>query len=222
MSFPDPDELFANAYGTSVFLKNVITAPNIEVGDFTYYDSARAPADFEKTNVFFNYPVFGDHLRIGKFCQLAHGTTFVMGAANHRLSSVSTYPFNVMGEAWSAVTPAHLSELPRKGDTVVGNDVWFGRESVVMPGVHIGDGAIIAAYSVVVTDIPPYTVYGGNPARFIRERFDSELKELLLDFKWWDLKPEELLTWLPLIVSPDLERTRQALKDAVAGRRTQI
>lgn len=99
MSFPDPDALFANEYGTSVFLKNVITAPNIEVGDFTYYDSAIAPADFEKTNVLFNYPVFGDHLRIGKFCQLAHGTTFVMGAANHRLSSVSTYPFNVMGKA---------------------------------------------------------------------------------------------------------------------------
>lgn len=222
MSFPDPDALFANEYGTSVFLKNVITALNIEVGDFTYYDSARAPADFEKTNILFNYLVFGDHLRIGKFCQLAHGTTFVMGAANHRLSSVSTYPFKVMGKEWSAITPAHLSELPRKGDTVVGNDVWFGRESVVMPGIHIGDGAIIAAYSVVVTDIPPYTVYGGNPARFIRERFDSELKELLLDFKWWDLKPEELLTWLPLIVSPDLEITRQALKDAVAGRRTQI
>lgn len=93
---------------------------------------------------------------------------------------------------------------------------------MVMPGIHIGDGAIIAAYSVVVSDIPPYTVYGGNPARFIRERFDSELKELLLDFKLWDLKPEELLTWLPLIVSPDLDRTRQALKDAVAGGRTQI
>lgn len=92
----------------------------------------------------------------------------------------------------------------------------------MMPGIHIGDGAIIAAYSVVVSDIHPYTVYGGNPARFIRERFDSELKELLLDFKWWDLKPEELLTWLPLIVSPDLDRTRQALKDAVAGGRTQV
>lgn len=127
-----------------------------------------------------------------------------------------------MGKAWAELTPSHLSELPRKGDTVVGNDVWFGRESVVMPGVHIGDGAIIAAYSVVVTDIPPYTVYGGNPARFIRERFDSELKELLLDFKWWDLKPEELLTWLPVIVSPDLEKTRQALKDALEKRNASV
>ena len=125
---PDPNVVFPNEYKTSVFLKNIVSAPNIFVGDYTYYDSPEHPENFEKTQVLFNYPIFGDKLVIGKFCQIAHGTTFIMGAANHRLSSVSTYPFNVMGKAWHEVTPDHLSELPRKGDIVVGNDVGRSRK----------------------------------------------------------------------------------------------
>lgn len=93
-----------------------------------------------------------------------------MGAANHRLSSISTYPFNVMGKTWNKATPDHLSELPHKGDIVIGNDVWLGRECVIMPGVKIGDGAIVAAYSVVTKDVDPYSVVGGNPAHFIKKR----------------------------------------------------
>lgn len=152
---PDPNVVFPNEYKTSVFLKNVVSAPNISVGDYTYYDSAEHPENFEKTQVLFNYPAFGDKLVIGKFCQIAHGTTFIMGAANHRLSSISTYPFNVMGKTWNKATPDHLSELPHKGDIVIGNDVWLGRECVIMPGVTIGDGAIVAAYSVVTKDVNP-------------------------------------------------------------------
>lgn len=129
---PDPNVIFPNEYKTSVFLKNIVSAPNIFVGDYTYYDSAEHPEDFEKTQVLFNYPAFGDKLVIGKFCQIAHGTTFIMGAANHRLSSISTYPFNVMGKTWNKATPDHLSELPHKGDIVIGNDVWLGRECVIM------------------------------------------------------------------------------------------
>lgn len=88
---PDPNVIFPNEYKTSVFLKNIVSAPNVFVGDYTYYDSPEHPENFEKTQVLFNYPIFGDKLVIGKFCQIAHGTTFIMGAANHRLSSVSTY-----------------------------------------------------------------------------------------------------------------------------------
>lgn len=105
-----------------------------------------------------------------------------MGAANHRLSSISTYPFNVMGKTWNKATPDHLSELPHKGDIVIGNDVWLGRECVIMPGVKIGDGAIVAAYSVVTKDVDPYSVVGGNPAHFIKKRFDDELISLLLQW----------------------------------------
>ena len=198
MNIPDPNAVFPNEYKTSCFIKNVVTAPNITVGDYTYYDDAVDPTGFERNNVLFNYPDFGDHLVIGKFCQIASGTKFIMGPANHRISSATTYPFNVFGGAWTENTPPHMTQLPRKGDTIIGNDVWIGRESIIMPGVKIGDGAIIAAYSVVVKDVPAYTVFGGNPARFIKERFDAELKDLLLRYQWWNLEPEKLVEILPL------------------------
>ena len=145
MGLPDPDAVFPNEYGTSCYIKNVVTAPNIQIGDYTYYDDPVDPAGFEQNNVLFNYPEFGDRLIIGKFCSIAAGTQFIMGPANHRTSSVSTYPFQVFGGAWADQAPPHLGQLPRKGDIMVGNDVWIGRESVILPGVHIGDGAIIAA-----------------------------------------------------------------------------
>lgn len=209
---PNPNVVFPNEYKTSCFIKNVVTAPNIVIGDYTYYDDADDPTGFETKNVLFNYPEFGDKLVIGKFCAIASGTKFIMGPANHRISSVTTYPFHVFGGAWADHTPPHMSQLPRKGDIIVGNDVWIGRESVIMPGVKIGDGAIIAAYSVVAKDIPTYTVYGGNPARFLKDRFDEELKELLLAFQWWNLEPDELVSFLPLLCDPDLEKVRQRLK----------
>ena len=139
-----------------------------------------------------------------------------MGPANHRLCSVTTYPFNVFGGVWSERTPPHMEQLPRKGDTIVGSDVWIGRESVVMPGVKIGGGAIIAAYSVVAGDVPPYTLYGGNPAHFIKKRFDDALTALLLRLKWWDLPPEELAELLPLLCDSDLERVRAALEERLS------
>ena len=212
---PAPNEIFPNEYKTSCFIKNVITAPNIIVGDYTYYDDALAPTEFEKNNVLFNYPEFGDKLIIGKFCSIASGTKFIMGSANHRLGSVTTYPFNVFGGSWQENTPDHMSQLPFKGDTVIGNDVWIGRESIIMPGVKIGDGAIIAAYSVVTKDVEPYSVVGGNPTRFIKKRFNDELIELLLEFKWWDLSPEKLVTVLPLLCDFDLEKVTKKIKEII-------
>lgn len=189
MGLPDPDAVFPNEYGTSCYIKNVVTAPNIQIGDYTYYDDPVDPAGFEQNNVLFNYPEFGDRLIIGKFCSIAAGTQFIMGPANHRTSSVSTYPFQVFGGAWADQAPPHLGQLPRKGDIMVGNDVWIGRESVILPGVHIGDGAIIAARSVVAKDVPAYTVAGGNPVRVLKQRFPEDLVQLLLAWRWWDLPP---------------------------------
>ena len=188
------------------------------IGDYTYYDDPDDPAGFERNNVLFNYPEFGDHLRIGKFCAIASGTRFIMGPANHRLSSVTTYPFHVFGGAWEENTPPHLAQLPRKGDIVVGNDVWIGRECVVMPGASIGDGAIVEACSVVAGAVPPYTVYGGNPARFLKNRFDEELTGLLLQFWWWDLGPEALVEVLPLLCDPDLEKAKAGIRARIARR----
>lgn len=106
-----------------------------------------------------------------------------------------------------------MSQLPHKCDTVLGNDVWIGRESVIMPGVKIGDGAIVAAYSVVTKDIPAYTVWGGNPARFIKNRFDEELTDLMLRFQWWNLEPDALVEVLPLLCDPDLEKVKRTLQE---------
>lgn len=209
---PNPSSIFPNEYKTSCYIKNIIKAPNIIIGYYTYYDDDVAATEFERNNVLFNYPEFGDKLIIGKFCQIAQNVKFIMGAANHRLSSVTTYPFNVFGGAWQENTPPHLKQLPFKGDTVIGNDVWIGRESVIMPGVKVGDGSIIAAYSIVTKDIEPYSVVGGNPAKFIKKRFADELIELLLKTKWWNFTPEKLVDILPLLCETDLEKVKQALK----------
>lgn len=210
-NIPNPNEAYANAYTTSCFIKNVVKAPNISIGDYTYYDDAMDASKFEENNILFNYPEFGDTLRIGKFCSIASGTKFIMGPANHRISSVTTYPFHVFGGLWQENTPPHMSQLPFKGDTIIGNDVWIGRCSVIMPGVKIGDGAIIAAYSVVTKDVEPYSVVGGNPAKFIKKRFNQELITILLELKWWDFTEEELVNILPVLCNEDLEFVQKKL-----------
>lgn len=156
-------------------------------------------------------PQFGDRLIIGKFCSIACGATFLMGSANHRVTSISAYPFSVFGGAWEENTPPHLSQLPFKGDTVVGNDVWFGRDCRIIPGVTIGHGAIVAAYSVVTKDVEPYTVVGGCPARPIKKRFDDSLIAMLLELAWWDFSPQQLVDFLPVPCSEDIP----AVKDRV-------
>ena len=205
---PAPNAVFPNPSIKSVcYIKNVVTRPNIEVGEYTYYDDIDGAERFEE-RVTHHYPFIGDKLVIGKFCAIGRGVEFVMNGANHRMCSVTTYPFNIMGGGWEKCTP-RLDDLPLKGDTVVGNDVWFGQNVTVMPGVHIGDGAIIAANSVVASDIPPYCVAGGNPCRIIRKRFDDELIDYLLELKWWDWPPEKIMRNLEKLCSGDLHEIRE-------------
>lgn len=216
---PDPNAIFPNEYGTTCFIRNVVKAPNISVGEYTYYDSEDHPELFEQTNVLFNYPFFGDKLIIGKFCQIAHGTTFIMGAANHRLGSATTYPFNVMGGVWREISTPHIEELPHKGDTVIGNDVWLGRNCTILPGVKIGNGAIVAACSVVTKDVAPYTVVGGNPARFLKRRFDDGTAALLEELRWWDLPSEELTEIIPVLCDTDMKRAAEKLRAILAEKK---
>lgn len=207
MTGPNPNAIYPNeAIKSVVFIKNVITRPNILVGDYTYYDDVNRAERFED-HVTHHYPFLGDKLIIGKFCAIAKGIEFVMNGANHRMCSVTTYPFNIMGGGWEQFTPA-LEDLPLKGDTVIGNDVWIGQNVTVMPGVHIGDGAIIAANSVVAKDVPAYCIAGGNPCKIIKKRFDDELITYLLDLKWWDWDAEKIFKNMAALCSGDLEKIR--------------
>ena len=203
---PDPNVIHPIAgYDKEIYVKPTITNPNIIVGDFTYI----ADSEFE-SHVTHLYPWNGDKLIIGKFCQIAAGVEFVMNGANHQMNAISTFPFYTL-EGWEMEPPA-ISDLPLKGDTVIGNDVWIGQNAVILPGVHIGDGAIIGANSVVGSDVAPYTIMIGNPAKPLRKRFDDELIDLLESFCWWDKSIEEINTLIPLLTSGDLERVREELK----------
>lgn len=204
MQGPDPDNKHPMAGFPQVcFIKNTISNPNIIVGEYTYYDDPEDSEDFER-NVLYHYPFLGDKLIIGKFCAIARGTQFIMNGANHKLSGISTYPFQIFGNGWEKVMPKP-EELPYKGDTVIGNDVWIGYDALIMPGVHIGNGAIVSSRSVVVADIPAYTIVGGNPARQIKQRFDSETVARLELLAWWDWPIETITQHLELIVSGDID-----------------
>ena len=203
---PDPNVIHPIAgYDKEIYVKPTITNPNIRVGDFTYI----ADSDFESHVTHF-YPWSRDKLMIGKFCQIAAGVEFVMNDANHQINAVTTFPFYTL-EGWDMEPPAP-SEMPFKGDTVIGNDVWIGQNAVILPGVHIGDGAIIGANSVVGSDVAPYTIVIGNPAKVLRRRFDDELIGLLLQFRWWDKSAEEINGLIPILTCSDLEKVREEIE----------
>lgn len=191
-------------------MRPTIKNPNIIVGEFTYFSDV----DFER-HVTHLYDWNGDKLIIGKFCQIAAGVEFVMNGANHQMNALSTFPFYIF-EGWDMEAPAKM-ELPLKGDTVVGNDVWIGQNATILPGVHIGDGAIIGLNSVVTSDVEPYTIVAGNPARPVRKRFDGELIEMIERLRWWDKSIEEINALIPLLTCGDLERVKGELSRMLGG-----
>ena len=203
---PDPNTIHPIAgYDKEIYVKPTLKRANIIVGDFTYI----ADSDFE-SHVTHHYDFIGDKLIIGKFCQIASGGEFVMNGANHQMNAVSTFPFYTL-QGWDMAPPAR-EDMPLKGDTVIGNDVWIGQDATILPGVHIGDGAIIGANSVVASDVEPYTIVAGNPAKLIRKRFDDELIDLMLKFRWWDKSVEEINSLIPILTCSDLEKVKAELK----------
>ncbi|WP_294959732.1 CatB-related O-acetyltransferase [uncultured Fibrobacter sp.] len=204
---PNPNTVHPIAgYDKEIYVKPTIKNPNIIVGDFTYI----ADSEFE-SHVTHHYDFIGDKLIIGKFCQIAAGVEFVMNGANHQMNAVSTFPFYTL-EGWDMKPPA-ASDMPFKGDTVIGNDVWIGQNATILPGVHIGDGAIIGANSVVASDVEPYSIVVGNPVKLIRYRFDGELTSLLLKFKWWDKPVEEINALIPILTNSDLEFVKNKIRE---------
>lgn len=203
---PNPKIIFpVKNCKTVTHIKPTIKNKNIIVGVFSYFSDV----DFEK-HVTHHYDFIGDKLIIGKFCQIGKGVEFVMNGANHKMDCISTYPFYIMS-SWNQNAPK-LSELPIKGDTIVGNDVWIGQNCTILPGVHIGDGAIIGLNSTVASDIPPYSIAVGNPARVIKKRFNKEIIDILLKLKWWDKNTEDIQKIIPLLTSSSFKNNKNQIK----------
>ncbi|MBE7381175.1 MAG: CatB-related O-acetyltransferase [Leptolyngbya sp. SIO1E4] len=188
------------------YLKNIVTNPNIVVGDYTYYDDFDTPKNFER-NVLYHFDFIGDKLIIGKFCSIASDVKFIMNGGNHRTDWFTNYPFPVFGHGWESAMP---DQWPNKGDTVIGNDVWIGYGATLMPGVQVGDRAIIASQAVVTKSVAPYAIVGGNPAQEIRKRFDEDTIAALLAIQWWNWDIEKITRNLKAICGSDIEALRHA------------
>lgn len=208
MHGPDPKTRFPlNDINRLCFLKNITRNPNIQVGDYTYYDDFENVDNFEK-NVRYLFDFSTDRLIIGKFCMIASGVQFIMNGANHLTDAVSAYPFAIFGNGWEGAMEG--KQYPHKGDLVIGNDVWIGYEAALMAGITIGDGAIIAAKSVVTKDVPPYSIVGGNPAKVIRMRFDESQIRRLLALQWWNWPADKITRNVTLLTSMDIDALEQA------------
>ncbi len=206
-----PDTLYPISQATKdvIFLKNFITNPNISIGDYTYY-AGTPPENFEKENVVFGV---SSKLTIGKFCAIAAGTKFVLNDANHHMDGFSTYPFFIFAKYNEEDCPGwgeYELTFPNKPDTVIGNDVWFGHESVIMPGVTIGNGCIIGSRAVVSKDLPPYSIAVGNPAKVIRKRFAEEVITQLEKIQWWNWSYDKISRNIASITGGDIEKLQSA------------
>ena len=209
MAEPNKDSKFPlENYNKLCFLKNIIKNPNIIIGDYTYYDDFDDVLNFEK-NVKYHFDFNNDKLIIGKFCMIASGVSFIMNGANHLVESISSYPFAIFGNGWKEAM--NNKSYPNKGNTIVGNDVWIGHNVTIMPGISIGDGAIIATNSTITSNIEPYTIVGGNPAKLIRNRFDEEVTKLLLEIKWWDWEIEKITLNISVLTGNNIEDLKKIL-----------
>lgn len=189
----------------TVYLQNVITNPNIEVGDYTMYnDFINNPTMFEQNNVLYHYPINQDKLKIGKFCSIACGAKFLFNSANHTMSSLSTYPFPLFYEEWGISKKDVTKSWDNKGNIIIGHDVWIGFEAIILAGVTIGNGAIIGARSVVTKDVPPYAIVAGVPARIVRKRFNEDVIVKLLEIKWWNWSKEKITQNIQAIQSGNI------------------
>lgn len=209
---PDPRAVHpVPAHQRIVFLRNVVSAPNVEIGEYTYYDDPEAALLFGTRNILHHDEFLGDKLVIGRFCAIATGVRFVMNGANHAMTGFSTFPFNIFGEGWEDGFDFATITAGFKGDTRVGNDVWIGSDALILPGVAIGDGAIIAASSVVSRDVAPYTIVAGNPAAERRQRFEPAVIERLLAVRWWDWPAEMIARNLAAIRGADIDALEKAV-----------
>ena len=206
MVMPDGTEI-----KTVVHLNQVIDHPKMEIGDFSYFGHFEVLDDYAAYLAPYLFPLSPEKLVMGKFCQIAHGVRFITSSANHFMGGFSTFPFNnfmMTPQTTMEDIQAMFQVSEKKGDTIIGNDVWIGMEAVIMPGVTIGDGAIIGSRSVVVKDVEPYTIVGGNPAKTLKKRFDEATIATLLKMQWWNWPVDKIEANLDAILGADIEKLR--------------
>lgn len=173
------------------YTKDIFAGTPYEAGDYTY--GQPKIGDFGE----------GAKLKIGKFCSIADGTVIYIGG-NHRVDWVTTYPFPVIHDDWPEAK--HITGHPAtKGDVIIGNDVWIAYGVIILSGVTIGDGAVVGAGSVITRNVEPYSIVAGNPAKFIKKRFDEETIEKLLQTKWWDWPEEKIRENIEILCSNNLD-----------------
>lgn len=166
-------ELVSSKIGLYNYIGDSVLLENSSLSDFSYINSRS----------------FVSNAEIGKFTSIAHDVQVGLGA--HPINMVSTHgAFYSKNKAFK--TFADREYFKEFSSIKIGNDVWLGARSIILNGINIGDGAVIAAGAVVTKNVEPYAVVGGVPARFIKYRFDKEIIEKLLKIKWWDLNPEWL------------------------------
>lgn len=206
MNGPDPDTLHPMEFTDQVaFLRPLARGrPNVKIGRYAYYDDPDGPERFFERCVRYHFDFIGDRLEIGPFCAIAARAQFIMNGANHEMTGLSTFPFAIFANGWDEGFDMATWTDAMRGDTLVGPDVWIGTEAVILPGVQIGAGAVIAARSVVTRDVRPYALVGGNPAREIRRRFDEGTVARLLAIAWWDWPAEAITRNLGAIREGDL------------------
>ncbi|MGX7417321.1 CatB-related O-acetyltransferase [Carnobacterium gallinarum] len=212
-----------NNWSETKYLKDIVTNPLIEVGEFSYYSGYYDNQDFEdgcvrylwgdkKTKDLFN-PIKDfswemDKLIIGNYVCIASGATILMGGNhNHHPDWITVYPF---------ANHIQQSYLP-KGNTVIKSDAWIGMNAMIMPGITIGEGAIIAAGSVVTKNVPPYTIVGGNPATSIKKRFSKKEIELLLEIRWFDWTLQQITQAESILMSGSIAKLYNYYQENING-----
>ncbi|CAH4023152.1 type B-3 chloramphenicol O-acetyltransferase CatB8 [Providencia vermicola] len=185
-------------------LSEQVKNPNIKVGRYSYYSGYYHGHSFDECARYLHPDRDDvDKLIIGSFCSIGSGASFIMaGNQGHRHDWASSFPFFYMQEepAFSSA----LDAFQRAGDTAIGNDVWIGSEAMIMPGIKIGDGAVIGSRSLVTKDVVPYAIIGGSPAKQIKKRFSDEEISLLMEMEWWNWPLDKIKTAMPLLCSSNI------------------
>ncbi|NRP71010.1 Streptogramin A acetyltransferase [Ensifer psoraleae] len=208
---PNPGDKFPVAEFPRIgFLKNIVRSSLIDVGDYSYYDDPHGPERFEEKCVLYHYDFIGDRLVIGRYCAIATGVQFIMNGANHALGGFSTFPFSIFPGGWRDGSDPVAYTSGYRGNTVVGNDVWIGMDATILPGITVGNGAIVGMKSVVSKDVPPYAVVAGNPARVVRMRFPADTIDRLQAIAWWDWPVDKVTRNIAAITGADLHALEHA------------